>query len=167
MANSVESLIKQLEEVKINDDCFLGKDLFYEKNFFGKDRTKNRERNSRFWNFLFFQKKVNGLVFWDTVDEWKNCKRFVVKNWLVNGWTFFKKKWAARVRWCSKYLLNRRSVNYHKDKQEFKKTEIVEFYWFNSSPNRFDKKTSFSPFALCNCMHCYFFMNWFFRNKNE
>ena len=48
MANSVESLIKQLEEVKINDDCFLGKDLFSEKNFFGKDRTKNRERNSRF-----------------------------------------------------------------------------------------------------------------------
>ena len=36
MANSVESLIKQLEEVKINDDCFLGKDLFYEKIFFWK-----------------------------------------------------------------------------------------------------------------------------------
>ena len=33
MANSVESLIKQLEEVNINDDCFLGKDLPYQKNF--------------------------------------------------------------------------------------------------------------------------------------
>ena len=33
MANSVESLIKQLEEVKMNDDCFFGEDLSYEQNF--------------------------------------------------------------------------------------------------------------------------------------
>ena len=36
MANSVESLIKQLEEMKINDDCFLGKDLSDEKIFLEK-----------------------------------------------------------------------------------------------------------------------------------
>ena len=39
-------------------------------------------------------------------------------------------------------MLDRRSYNYHKNKQFFKKTEIVEFYWFNSSSNRFkDQKT--------------------------
>ena len=40
MANSVESLIKQLEEVKINDDCFFGEDLSYEQNFLEKIQRK-------------------------------------------------------------------------------------------------------------------------------
>ena len=60
------------------------------------------------------------------------------------GW--WKKNGLRELGWCSKYLLDRRSVNYLKDQQEFKKTEIVEFYWFSSSPNWFNKKTSFTPF---------------------
>ena len=70
-----------------------------------------------------------------------------------------KKNGLQELGWCSKYFLARRSVKYHKDQQEFKKSAIVEFYWFNSSPNRFDNRSFFSPVKLCNCMHCYFFIN--------
>ena len=55
-------------------------------------------------------------------------------------------------------MLDRRSVNYHEDKQVFKKTEIVEFYWLNNSPNRFHKQQFVTEVELCNCMHCRFFM---------
>lgn len=33
MASSVESLIKKMDKVKINDDCLFGKDLSCEKTF--------------------------------------------------------------------------------------------------------------------------------------
>ena len=75
--------------------------------------------------------------------------------WLMDE-HFFKNN-MQKLGWCSKYLLDQRSVNYHKDQQVFKKTEIVGFYWFNLSPNRFDKKAFFTPFALCNFMHCFFY----------
>ena len=40
MAPSVESLTKNLEEMKINDHCFFGKDLSYEQNFLEKIKKK-------------------------------------------------------------------------------------------------------------------------------
>ena len=55
-------------------------------------------------------------------------------------------------------MLDRRSVNYHKEKQIFKKTQIVEFYWFTNSPNRFHKQQIATEIEVCNCMHCCFFM---------
>ena len=84
---------------------------------------------------------------------------------MVDGRIFFQKNGLRELRWCAKYLCDRRSVNYHKEQQLFKKTEIVELYWFNSSPNQFDKKPSLTTFDLCKCMNCYFFMNYIFTNK--
>ena len=40
---------------------------------------------------------------------------------------FFQKNGMRELGWCSKYLLDRRSVNYHKEQQIFQKAEIVEF----------------------------------------
>ena len=71
---------------------------------------------------------------------------------------FFHENGLRELGWCSKYLLDRRSVNYHKEKQVYKKTEIVGFYWFNNLPNRFSNKRSVEEFDLCKCMHCYFCM---------
>ena len=159
MANSVESLIKQLEEVKINNDCFFGEDLSYEQNFLEKIEEKIEKEVPGSEISYFFRKRSMALCFEIPSMNEKIAKDLLLKiDWLMDE-HFFKKNGLRELGWCSKYLLDRRSVNYHKDKQEFKKTEIVEFYWFNSSPDRFNNKTSFSPFALCNCMHCYFFMN--------
>ena len=47
---------------------------------------------------------------------------------------------------------------YFKEGQIFKKTEIVEFYWFNNSPNRFHEQQFVTEVEVCNCMHCHFFM---------
>ena len=55
-------------------------------------------------------------------------------------------------------MVDRRSVNYGKEKQIFKKTEIVEFYWFNHSPNRFHKQQVVEEVKVCNFLHCRFFM---------
>ena len=79
-------------------------------------------------------------------------------DWLMDEHFFFQKNGLRELGWCTNYMLDRRSVNYHKDKQFFKKTEIVEFYWFNNSPNRFHKKQFVTEVELCNCMHCRFFM---------
>ena len=40
---------------------------------------------------------------------------------------FFQKNGMREFGWSSKYLLDRRSVNYHKEQQIFQKAEIVEF----------------------------------------
>ena len=77
----------------------------------------------------------------------------------------FQENGLRELGWCSKYLLDRRSVNYHKEKQVYKKTEIVGFYWFNNSPNRFSNKRSVEEFDLCKCMHCYFLYEVIFRAK--
>ena len=63
MANSAESLIKQLEEVNINDDCFLGKDLSYQKNFLEKIEEKIEKEIPRFEISYFFRKGSMALCF--------------------------------------------------------------------------------------------------------
>ena len=49
--------------------------------------------------------------------------------------------------------------NYHKNKEFFKKTEVVEFYWLNSLPNRFNNQKTISEVEARNCMHCRFSMS--------
>ena len=56
-------------------------------------------------------------------------------------------------------MVDSRSINYHKEKKIFKKMKIVEFYWFNNSPNRFNKQQVVSEVEVCNCLHCKFFMS--------
>ena len=73
------------------------------------------------------------------------------------GQYFFQKDSLRELGWCSHYLIDRRSVNYKKEEQVFEKTGIIEFYWFNSWPNRFNNRTIFTEFKICNCMHCCFF----------
>ena len=151
--------------MKINDHCFLGKDLSYEQNFLEKIK-KNLSKIFRILKFFLSEK---GWWLYVLLTKWwtkKLQKIFCSK--LIGWWmNTLKKNGLQELGWCSKYFLARRSVKYHKDQQEFKKTEIVEFYWFNSSPDRFDNRSFFWPVKLCNCMHCYFFINWFLEIKYE
>ena len=57
---------------------------------------------------------------------------------------FFEKDGLRKLGWCSNYILDRRTHNYHKNKEFFKKTAIVEFYWFNCSPNGFNNQKTIS-----------------------
>ena len=58
-------------------------------------------------------------------------------------------------------MLDKRSVNYHKEEQIFKKTEIVEFYWCNNSPNRFYEQQLVTEVELI----VYIAMFLYLRNK--
>ena len=84
-------------------------------------------------------------------------------DWLMDK-RFLKKNDLRELGLCSHYMLYRRSVKYHKEKQIFKKTQIVEFCWFNNSPNRFHKQQIVTEVEVCNCMHCCFLC---LRNKYD
>ena len=86
MAPSVESLTKNLEEMKINDHCFFGKDLSYEQNFLEKIKKK-LSKIFRILKFLILSEKGWWLYVLRKNDERKNCKRSSVQSWLVDGWT--------------------------------------------------------------------------------
>ena len=90
-----------------------------------------------------------------TMTETIARKLLRMVDWLMDE-HFFQKNGLRELGWCSKYMLDRRSVNYHKEKQIFKKTEIVEFYWFNNSPKRFHEQQFVTEVEICNCMHCHF-----------
>ena len=76
-----------------------------------------------------------------TMTEKIAIKLLRMVDWLMDE-HFFQKNGLREIGWCSHYILDRRSVNYDYDKEKkiFKKTEIIEFYWFNHSPNRFHKQ---------------------------
>ena len=57
-------------------------------------------------------------------------------------------------------MLDRRSLNYCKDKEVFQKTEVTKFYWFNNSPNRFNKQQFVTEVEVCNCLNCPCFMSY-------
>ena len=54
-------------------------------------------------------------------------------------------------------MLDRRTLNYH-NHDVLKKTEFVEFYWFNKSPNCFRNQQIITDVQLCNCIYCNFFI---------
>ena len=70
---------------------------------------------------------------------------------------FFQADGLHQLGWCSNYTLDKRFLNYPKGNGIIKKTEVIEFYWFNHSPNRFDKQRNLSKAEVCNCVHCYVF----------
>ena len=70
---------------------------------------------------------------------------------------FFQANDLRQLGWCSNYMLDRRSLIYLKEQEVIRRTEVIEFYWFNHSPNRFDKQTVLTEVNICNCMLCHFF----------
>ena len=62
-----------------------------------------------------------------TMTEIIAKKLLKLTDWLMDK-HFFQKNGLRELFWCSNYMLDKRSVNYHKEEQVFKlKTEIVEF----------------------------------------
>ena len=155
MACSIESLTKKMEEVKINDDFLFGKDLSSEKKL--EEKTEQDIPGSEISYFL--RKRSIAICFEISKINDQIARDLLFKlDWLMDEY-FFQENGLRELGWCSKYLLNRRSVKYHKAQQLFEKTEIVEFYWFNSSLNRFDNALFLTEVKLFSCMNCYFFTN--------
>ena len=91
MANTVESLIKQLEQVKINDDCFFGEDLSYEQIFLEKIEEKIEKEIPGSEISYFFRKRSMALCFKIPSMNEKIAKDLLLKiDWLMDE-HFFKK----------------------------------------------------------------------------
>ena len=158
MACSVDFLTKKLEEIKISEDIFLGKDLSYEEKFLNSVIEKI-EQEIEDCEVSYYLNKKHMTICYESLTMTETIARKLLKmvDWLMDE-HFFQKNVLRELGWCSNYMLDKRSVNYCKDHQVFKKTEIVEFYWFNNSPNRFDKQQFVAEVEVCNCMYCRFFM---------
>ena len=158
MACSVELLTKKLEEIKISDDVFLGNDLSYEEKFINNLIEKIEKEIDNCEVSYFLNKKSMSICCESlTMTETIASKLLKLADWLMDK-HFFQKNDLRELGWSSNYMLDRRSVNYDKEKQIIKKTEIVDFYWFNNSPNRFHKQQFVTEVEVFNCMHRRFFM---------
>ena len=158
MVCSVDFLTKKLEEIKISDDVFLGNDLSNEKKILNKV-IENFEQKIDDCEVSYYVSKRSMSICCESLTMTETIAKKLLKltDWLMDE-HFFQKNGLRELGWCSHYMLDRRSVNYDKEKQIFKKTEIVEFYWFNHSPNRFHKQQVVEEVKVCNCLHCRFFM---------
>ena len=158
MACSVDSLTKKLEEIKINDDVFLGNDLPYKEKFIN-NLIEKIEKEIDYCEVSYFLSKKSMSICCETLTMTEAIAKKLLNlaDWSMEE-PFFQKNGLRELGWCSNYMLHRRSVNYRKEKKIIKKTEIVEFYWFNNSPNRFHKQQFVTEVEVCNCMHCRIFM---------
>ena len=155
MACSVGFLTKKLEEIKISDDVFLGNELSYEEKFINNLIKKIVKEIDDCEVSYFLSKKSMSICCESlTMTETIAKKLLKLAHWLMEEHSFFQKNGLRELGWCSNYKLDRRSVNYHKEKKIINKTEVVEFYWFNNSPNRFHKQQFVTEVEVCNCMHC-------------
>ena len=136
----------------------MGNDLSYEEKFLNNVIEKIEQEIENCEVSYYLSKKSMSICYESlTMTETIARKLLKLADWLMDE-HFFQKNGLRELGWCRNYMLDRRSVNYHEDKQVFKKTEIVEFYWLNNSPNRFHKQQFVTEVELCNCMHCRFFM---------
>ena len=135
----------------------MGNDLSYEEKFLNNVIEKIEQEIENCEVSYYLSKKSMSICYESlTMTETIARKLLKLADWLMDE-HFFQKNGLRELGWCRNYMLDRRSANYHEDKQVFKKTEIVEFYWLNNSPNRFHKQQFVTEVELCNCMHCRFF----------
>ena len=162
MACSMEVLTKQLEEVNINKDIFLGNDLNLELKFLNAI-IEYLEKKCEHCEVSFYTHKRMMSICCEipTMNEEyaRNVLRMV--DWLMDE-HFFQQNGLRELGWCSHYMFDRRTLNYH-NHEFLKKTEVVEFYWFNKLPNRFRNQQTITEVQLCNCIYC----NFFILEKND
>ena len=117
-----------MEEIKISDDIFLGNDLSYEEKFLNSV-IEYFEQNIDDCEVSYYVSRGSMSICSESLAMTETIARKLLRmvDWLMDE-HFFQKNGLRELGWCSHYMLDRRSVNYDKEKQIFKKTEIVEFY---------------------------------------
>ena len=147
MTHSIDVLTKKLEEIKIADDIFFGKDLSFEQKILNAIIEKLGEE-LKDWEVSFYLNKKSMAICCATLVLTKvDAKKLLVVVDRLLDEHFFQGNGLLQLGWCSHYMLDRRIQLYPKNESAARKTEIVEFYWFNYSPNRFDKQRNLLLFS--------------------
>ena len=112
MACSVDFLMKKLEEIKISDDIFLGKDLSYEEQFLNSVIEKN-EQEIEDCEVCYYLNRKYMFICYESLTMTETIARKLLKivDWLMDE-HFFQKNGLRELSWCSNYMLDKRSVNY-------------------------------------------------------
>ena len=131
MACNMDLLTKKLDEIKINEDVFLGNDLTFEQRFLNKLIEKNEqeiEQEKIECEVSYYLHKKSMSICCETLIMTETIARKLLKltDQLMDK-HFFENDGLRKLGWCSNYMLDRRTHNYHKNRECFKKTEIVEF----------------------------------------
>ena len=131
MACNMDLLTKKLDEIKINEDVFLGNDLTFEQRFLNKliekiEQEIEQEKIECEVSYYLHKKSMSICCETSIMTETIARKLLKLTDQLMDK-HFFENDGLRKLGWCSNYMLDRRTHNYHKNRECFKKTEIVEF----------------------------------------
>ena len=118
----MDFLVKNLDKIKNNDDVFLGNDLTFKQYFLIEKIEKEIENQNVEGEVSFYLQKRNMSICCETSIMTGTLARDLLKltDQLMDE-HFFQNNDLRELGWCSHYMLDRRSYNYHKNKQFFKK----------------------------------------------
>ena len=116
MAHSVDFLTKKLEETKIADDIFPGKDLSYEQNFLNAIIEKFG-KEFKYCEVSFYLSKTSMTICCETLTVTEAIPMNLIKivERLIKE-HFFQANGLRQLGCCSKYMLDIRSLTYRKEK---------------------------------------------------
>ena len=125
MVCNMDLLTKKLDEIKINEDVFLGNDLTFEQRFLNKLIEKNeqeieQEKIECEVSYYLHKKSMSICCKTSIMTETIARKLLKLTDRLMDE-HFFEKDGLRKLGWCSNYILDRRTHNYHKNKEFFKK----------------------------------------------
>ena len=140
---------KKVEDIKINDNIFLGNEQKFLNEIVENCHEKIQDcevsfhlskRSMYICCEMSIMTKTNANMLLDIVN-------FLMKQ-------HFCSYGLSQLGWCAHYMLDRRSLDYYNSENVFRKTALTDFYWFNSSLNRFAKQKTINQTEICNCSHC-------------
>ena len=116
-------LTKKLDIIKINEDVFLGNDLTFEQRFLNKLIEKNEqeiEQEKIECEVSYYLHKKSMSICYKTSIMTETIARKLLKltDRLMDE-HFFEKDGLRKLGWCSDFILDRRTHNYHKNKEFF------------------------------------------------
>ena len=162
MAQSIEVLSEKMQEMNLTNEIFYGEDLSSEEKFL-KSLTevviKHFDEQYQEASY-FFRKKSMAFCFESSLLSQDGVKKLleVIDENLIE---YFFNFGLSKIGCCSNYRMDIRIVRYPIEKSPgmgfVKRTQIIEFYWFNHSPVRHNEHKRLYESFVCKCIHCIIF----------
>ena len=157
MVQEIELLTEKIQDVKIDGNIFFGKDLSFEQKFLNKI-VKVCHEKIKDCEVSFHLSKRSMYI----CREMSTLTATTARILLDIVYSSMKKHFShglSQLGWCTYYMLDRRNLDYYTSEKIPRTTRLTDFYWFNNSPNRFDKQKAVNQREICNCPTVCFLKN--------
>lgn len=161
--SSLEVLVKKVEEIELSEEVFYGQDLSLEKKFL-ESITETLGKDLQHWEVSYYLSKKSMAICCETFiltkETGKTLLEVVNKNISEH---FFSSCGLLKFGWCSNYQLDSRIVRYLIEESpgldRIKKTQIIEFCWFNCLLLfvRYNENKSLDQVNVCSSLYCRIF----------